>query len=48
VKTAGAPHRVVAKEFAGIAAGEKLRIKLRSAKDSKLPPILCGVEVLQD
>jgi outer membrane protein assembly factor BamB len=45
-EAADGPLRTVIKEYPKIAVSEKLKIKLRGATDAKLPPILCGVEVV--
>jgi len=46
VEAAGGPRQVVVREFAGVRVKDDLTISLTSTPGSKLPPLLCGLELL--
>ncbi len=48
VSEAGGPDRAVTRTFPGVPVGDSLLIELKQAPDSQGPPVLCGVELLQE
>jgi hypothetical protein len=48
VRAAGAANRSLLKEFSGIRVAGKLRIDFHPAPGSKAPPIICGVEAVEE
>lgn len=45
VSAAGGSNRAVVREFTGISVGDVLHIELTPVSESKLPPVLCGLDV---
>ena len=48
VRAAGTPNRSLLKEFGGVRVADKLRIDFHRAPGSKAPPIICGVEAVEE
>jgi hypothetical protein len=45
---AGGPARAVTRTFRGVSLDDSLVIELKQAADSNDPPLLCGVELVQE